>query len=144
MKTASLVAVLAVFGGLAAAKLPAQNVISAQAGMINNTEGLVLLGNSPVQLTNGRFPQMRPQEVLSTSAGRAEVLLNPGSFVRLGENTSIRLLSDSLTQPAYEVLGGSSVLEMAAAPKDASVTILWKDVTISPVKRGCSGWTPIR
>jgi hypothetical protein len=116
--------------------LPAQNVISAQAGLINNTEGLVLLGGSAVQLTNGRFPQMKLQDVLSTSAGWAEVLLNPGSFVRLGENTSIRLVSNSLTHPAYELLGGSSVLEMAAAPKDASVTILWKDVTISPVKQG--------
>lgn len=136
MKTSSVLALLAVLSGLAAVKLPAQLVISAQAGMINSTEGMVLLGDSVVQLTNGRFPQMKPQDVLSTSAGWAEVLLNPGSFVRLGENSSIRLVSDSLTHPAYELLGGASVLEMAAGTKDASVTIHWKDVTISPVKRG--------
>lgn len=136
MKTRSVVVILAVMGGLAAPRLSAQPVISAQAGLINDTEGLVLLGKSAVQVTNGRFPQMKPQDVLSTSAGWAEVLLNPGSFVRLGENTSIRLLSNSLTQPGYEVLTGSSVLEMAAGTKDAAVTIHWRDVTISPVKQG--------
>ena len=79
---------------------------------------------------------MRVQDVLSTKEGRAEVLLNPGSFLRVGENSSIRLASSSLTRPSVEVLSGSVVLEVAAESKDELVTLTWKDVVLSLVKHG--------
>jgi hypothetical protein len=76
------------------------------------------------------------EDVLSTKEGRVEVLLNPGSFLRIGENSSIRLASNSLTRPSVEVLSGSVVLEIAAESKDELVTLTWKDVLLSVVKHG--------
>ena len=117
MKSALLLSAL-VLAGLGATSALAQSVISAQSGMINYTEGQVLLNGSEIQVTTTQFPQMRVQDVLSTKEGRAEVLLNPGSFLRLGENSSIRLTSSSITRPGVEVLSGSAVLEIASESKD--------------------------
>src|SRR5450759_1079064 len=135
MKSAGILSVL-VLAGLGATTALAQSVISAQSGMINYTEGRVLLNDRDIQVTSTRFPQVRVQDVLSTKEGRVEVLLNPGSFLRMGENSSMRLVSSSLTRPSVEVLSGSVVLEVAAESKDELITLTWKDVTLSLVKHG--------
>ncbi len=135
MKSAVILSAL-VLVGLGATNVLAQSVISAQSGMINYTEGQVLVNDQDIQVTSTRFPQVRVQDVLSTKEGRAEVLLNPGSFLRIGENSSIRLASSSLTRPSVEVLSGSVVLEIAAESKDELVTLTWKDVVLSLVKHG--------
>jgi hypothetical protein len=135
MKSAGFFVAL-VLVALSAANAPAQSVISAQSGMINYTEGQVLLNDRDIEIASGRFPQARVQDVLSTKEGRAEVLLNPGSFLRVGENSSIRLASSSLTRPSVEVLSGSVVLEVAAEGKDELVTLTWKDAVLSLVKHG--------
>jgi hypothetical protein len=135
MKSAGILIAL-ILAVSSATNAPAQSVISAQSGMMNYTEGQVLLNDRGVEVTSTRFPQVRVQDVLSTKEGRAEVLLNPGSFLRIGENSSIRLASSSLTRPSVEVLSGSVVLEMAAESKDELVTLTWKDVVLSLVKHG--------
>ena len=180
MKRTGIWLSLAVLIGLTAFDALAQSVFSsvfAKPGLINYTEGRVLLNNGAVRtgagrfpqaqaqevataqdggakailsgssvlrtaeldavrLETGRFPRLLPQDVLTAEEGRAEVLLNAGSFLRLGENSSVRLVSDSLSHPSYEVLSGSSVLEVAEFHKDAPLTILCKGATISPVKGG--------
>lgn len=135
MKSTGILSVL-VLAGLGATNALAQSVISAQSGMINYTEGRVLLNDRDIQVTSTRFPQVRVQDVLSTKEGRVEVLLNPGSFLRMGENSSMRLVSSSLTRPSVQVLSGSVVLEVAAESKDELITLTWKDVTLSLVKHG--------
>jgi hypothetical protein len=135
MKSAAILSAL-VLAGLGVTNALAQSVVSAQSGMINYTEGQVLLNDRDIQVTSTHFPQVHVQDVLSTKEGRAEVLLNPGSFLRVGENSSIRLVSSSLTHPSVEVLSGSVVLEVAAESKDESVTLTWKDVVLSLAKRG--------
>jgi hypothetical protein len=135
MKSAVIFSAL-ILVALSATNAPAQSVISAQSGMINYTEGQVLVNNRNVEVTSSRFPQLRLEEVLSTKEGRAEVLLNPGSFLRVGEDSSIRLASSSLTRPSVEVLSGSVVLEVATESKDELVTLTWKDVVLSLVKHG--------
>jgi hypothetical protein len=135
MKSAVILSALLV-AGLGATSALAQSVISAQSGMINYTEGQVLLNDLDIQVTSTRFPQVRVRDVLSTKEGRAEVLLNPGSFLRVGENSSIRLASSSLTRPSVEVLSGAVVLEVAVESKDEMITLTWKDVVLSLVKHG--------
>ncbi len=135
MKSAVILSAL-VLAGLGAASALAQSVISAQSGMINYTEGQVLLNDLDIQVTSTRFPQVRVQDVLTTKEGRAEVLLNPGTFLRVGENSSTRLASSSLTRPSVELLSGSVVLEVAAESKDQLVTLTWKDVVLSLAKHG--------
>lgn len=134
MKTTRVVVlVLGVLAGLPAF---AQSVIPARAGLIHYTEGRVFLGDTAVQAGAGQFAQLKPQETLRTEEGRAELLLNPGAFLRVGENTTIRMLSNDVTNARIELVSGSVILEIIESMKGSAVTIEYRDQAVSVVNRG--------
>jgi len=116
----------------------AQSVISAHSGLIHYAEGRVLLDGKQVEVKITAFPEIKEQMQLRSEDGRAEVLLNPGVFLRMGENTSIRMLSNKLSDSKVEFLSGSAVVESSGdlAQKDDSVAILYKDATVHLRKKG--------
>lgn len=113
-----------------------QSVISAHAGMIHYVEGKVLLEGQAVDPKFGDFPEVKNNQVLETAEGRAEVLLTPGVFLRLAENSSFKMLSNKLSDTAFEVLSGSVMVEADEILKDNAITIRYKDSTIALVKQG--------
>jgi len=133
-RNAALAAILILT--LTGAGLYGQNVISTQAGLINHTEGAVFLNDKPVARSGIRFEQMRNMDRLRTGAGRAEVLLNPGTFLRLGQNSSVELLSSRITAPELRLLEGTAVMEALEIPKGSKVTLLTESATITVAKRG--------
>ncbi len=113
-----------------------QSVISAHAGMIHYVEGKVLLEGQAVDPKFGDFPEVKNDQVLETAEGRAEVLLTPGVFLRLAENSSIKMLSNKLSDTAFEVQSGSIMVEADEILKDNAITVRYKDATIALVKQG--------
>lgn len=114
----------------------AQLVISAQAGLICYTEGRVLLNDHAVRPIPGRFSQMRIDDVLRSTSGRGEILLNPGAFLRIRDRSAVRLLSNSLTEPRFEVVSGAVIVEVGEIMKATSVTAVWRGVSVSATKKG--------
>lgn len=104
--------------------------------MINHVEGSVLLDGQPVDLKFGQFPQVQNDSTLATQDGRAEVLLTPGVFLRLDENSSFKMLSNHLSDTALEISSGSAILEVDEMLKDNAITLHFKNGTISLAKRG--------
>jgi hypothetical protein len=104
--------------------------------MINHVEGQVLLDGQPVDLKFGQFPRVENESILATQDGRAEVLLTPGVFLRLDENSSFKMLSNHLSDTALEVVSGSAILEVDEMLKDNAITLHFKNGTISLAKRG--------
>jgi hypothetical protein len=49
--------------------------------------------------------------VLRTGQGKAEMLLTPGVFIRLGDNAAVRMVSPSLTDTRVELLQGEAMVE---------------------------------
>src|ERR1700728_453059 len=113
-----------------------QSAISAHSGMIHYVDGTVLLEGQPVEQKFGEFPEVKNDQVLQTQEGRAEVLLTPGVFLRVAENSSFKMLSNRLSDTALEVLAGSTLIEVDELLKDNSITVRYKDATISLSKRG--------
>jgi hypothetical protein len=113
-----------------------QSAISAHSGMIHYVEGKVLLEGQPVEPKFGEFPEVKNDQVLETAEGRAEVLMTPGVFLRLAENSSFKMLSNRLSDTAIEVLSGSTILEVDQLMKDNAITIRYKDATIALSKEG--------
>ena len=113
-----------------------QSAISAHSGMIHYVEGKVLLEGQPVVPKFGEFPEVKNDQVLQTEEGRAEVLMTPGVFLRVSENSSFRMLSNRLSDTAIEVLSGSTMLEVDELLKDNAITVRYKDATVSLTKRG--------
>jgi hypothetical protein len=113
-----------------------QSAISAHSGMIHYVEGKVLLEGQPVDPKFGEFPEVKNDQVLQTEEGRAEVLLTPGVFLRVSENSSFRMLSNRLSDTALEMLSGSTMFEVDELLKDNAITVRYKDATVSLTKRG--------
>lgn len=104
----------------------AQSVISAHSGLIHFSDGSVLLDDQPIQQKTGKFDQMNNGSELRTQDGRAEVLLTPGTFLRLGENSAIRMISNQLDDTRVELLKGSAVLDQGSDTlANTSVTIVY-------------------
>src|SRR5215471_14328208 len=104
--------------------------------MVNHVEGQVLIDGKAIDPKFGQFPQLHNDETLSTQEGRAEVLLTPGVFLRLAENSSFKMLSNRLSDTAIEVASGSAMLEVDELLKDNAIAVHFKGATISLVKQG--------
>lgn len=105
----------------------AQSVISAHSGLVQFSNGTVFLDDQRVEQKTGKFEQMNNGSELRTDAdGRAEVLLTPATFLRVGANSAIRMLSNKLEDTRVELLRGSAVLDQGSdALADTSVTIVY-------------------
>jgi len=98
----------------------AQSVISAHSGLIHFSDGAVFLDDQPVAQKTGKFDQMNNGSELRTEEGRAEVLLTPATFIRLGANSSIRMLSNKLDDTRVELLRGSAVVDQGSETLDGT------------------------
>ncbi|PWU10654.1 MAG: hypothetical protein C5B51_03990 [Terriglobia bacterium] len=114
----------------------AQQAISAQSGMVHFVEGTVYANGQPVVAKFGQFPAVREGQDVRTEDGRAEVLLTPGAFLRLADHSSVRMLSNRLTDTRLEVLKGSVMVECDELLKDNSLSVIYQDKTIRLEKHG--------
>src|SRR4029450_7178968 len=116
----------------------AQSVISAHSGLIHYVEGRVLLDGKPVEVKVTALPGIKEGKEFRTEDGRAEVLLNPGVFLRMGENSALRMVSNKLSDTRVEFLSGSMIIESNGdlAQKEDNVTVLYKGASVQLRKRG--------
>jgi hypothetical protein len=103
----------------------AQYVVSARAGMVHDTVGAVFLDEQPVEanVAQNLFPQMREGQSLRTEDGRAEVLLSPSIFLRMGESSSLRMDSISLADTQFSVERGVALVEVVELTKGARIQV---------------------
>ena len=91
-------------------------VISAKAGGVNYVEGKVVVASKNKKsgyLLKG--DNVEVGDKVSTGAdGKAEILLNPGSYIRLAENSSFEFLTTSLDDLRLKLNGGSAMFEVIA------------------------------
>ena len=68
---------------------------------------------------------MREGDQLRTDVtSRAEILLNPGTYLRLNENTEVRAITTSLSNTRFELLKGSIIIESSQIDKTAPIEII--------------------
>ena len=104
--------------------LPQGYTVSAKPGAVNYIEGSAFLNDNPISVKSLKSTFLSVNDTLSTGRGKAEVLLTPGLFLRLGNNSEVRMISPSLTDTKVEVLGGEVMLEVAGLMKDNNVQII--------------------
>jgi hypothetical protein len=137
MKVAGI-ALIASTALLSLSGLPAygQSIISAQSGLVHYSQGQVFVRDKAVQAQRGVFPVIGVDQTLRTAAGKAEVLLNPGVFLRLGEDSSIRMISTELTASKVELISGAFRVEAVELNKKNTVTFSLADATVTIAKQG--------
>src|SRR5579863_5773534 len=129
----------AILAAITAAAGFAQSVTSAHSGTLHYFDGDVSIDGTPVESRIGRFSEIKEQSVLRTAQGRAEVLLTPGVFLRVSENTAIKMLDNRLLSTRVEILSGTAIVESEdpqMSIKDSPVSLIYKDYEIRLVKHG--------
>lgn len=118
-----------------------QLVISAKSGLINHVEGLVLLSGDPVVSKSGAHREMKDGSELRAEDGRAEVLLNPGAFLRVGEHSTVRMVSNNLADTRIEFVAGAAIIEPGGRLNGkenwaSSVSIAYRETIVHLRKNG--------
>ena len=117
----------------------AQNVAPAHSGTVHYFDGDVTVDGVKLVPQVARFTEMKEGNVLQTGLGRAEILLTPGVVLRVGENSSVKMLDNRLMSTRLDFLSGVAMVESVdgdSSVKDPAVTILYKDFQAQPLKFG--------
>jgi FecR protein len=113
-----------------------QSVISAHSGVIHYIEGQVTVDGAVIHPKSTEFPDIKLDQVVATEDGRAEILLTPGVFLRLPENSSARMISNSLADTRLEIVSGSALIEVGQLLRNNAITIEARGVEIALPKQG--------
>lgn len=114
----------------------AQDTTPARAGVVHYTEGEVTLNGLSAERKMGKIPIMAKGDTLATGEGRVEVLLAPGSFLRLGEESAMRLHNGEFGSIDIEMVKGSAVVETGESTKEYNIRFRMKDGLIAVRKTG--------
>src|SRR5207249_3288315 len=87
-----------------------QFLVSTKAGLVNYVQGTTTVKAATV-LAAGKIVQTGP-------GGAIEILLNPGSYLRMGENSRVVLEKADLYDIAVRILDGSMIIEANGFDKD--------------------------
>jgi hypothetical protein len=136
MKLLPLAAVSVAFIASLALPADAQPVISAKSGLLSYVEGTVLLNDQPVEFSTTRFADVKENSIVKTEDGRAEVLLTPGVVLRMGENSSLRMIANRLVDTRVELMSGSAVIEADLIAQDTNVTVVVGQGSVALPKAG--------
>lgn len=112
-------------------------VISAKAGGVNYVEGKALVQRSTGEsgyLVKGDTIKVG-DKVSTDSNSRAEILLNPGSFLRLDQNSEFEFFTTSLDDLKLQVNRGSAIIEVFASD-DFKVTVTTAKATFYLINTG--------
>jgi hypothetical protein len=114
----------------------AQSVISAHSGVVHYVEGDVSIDGTPVHPKFAEFPDVKTGQVVATAEGRAEILLTPGVFLRIAENSSVRMLSNALADTRLEVVSGSALVEVGELLEHNAISFEASGVHMELAKKG--------
>lgn len=117
-------------------------IVSAKAGGVNHVTGGVR-----VERANGtkqtfilaKGDELNDKDKVSVgAAGRIEILLNPGSYLRLAENTELEFTSTDLENLKLNLRQGSALIEASAVggERGADVSIKTPQATVELEKSG--------
>ena len=84
----------------------------ARPGSINYVDGQASIGST--LLTPGAIGAvvLEKDQLLTTQAGKVEILLTPGVFLRVAENSSVKMVSPDLATTKVELEKGRALVEV--------------------------------
>lgn len=124
--TFALIILLLFFGlGTAQGQDREGYVISAKAGGVNIASGDVTFTRPGATAWQHLTPgtELVARDIVKSGAyGRAEILLNPGSYLRIAENSELEFIDTSLDSLRFRINNGSAIVEVSGSD-DATISI---------------------
>ena len=113
-----------------------QNSHPARPGSINYVEGQASIGNEPVSPNSVGSLELDKGQSLTTQAGKVEILLSPGVFLRVAENSTVKMISPGLANTVVELDKGRAMVEVLDIRKENNIEIDQNDVSTKLLKNG--------
>lgn len=112
------------------------NTRTAVPGTINYVEGQVSLDGSALDSKSVGSAQLQSGQTVTTATGKAEFLLTPGVYVRLGDNSTATLISPDLTSTRISVDSGEAMVEVDQLYKQNDISVVQNGVSTGLEKAG--------
>jgi len=81
-------------------------------GTLNYVEGQVSIGDQTLNSQAVATADLENGQVLQTGSGKAEILLTPGVYLRLGSDSAVKMISNSLTNTEVTLNKGEAMVEV--------------------------------
>ncbi|MCU1333671.1 MAG: hypothetical protein JWM08_2663 [Candidatus Angelobacter sp.] len=86
---------------------------SALPGALNYVEGQANIGPDSLNADSVGSTTLQPGQTLATGNGKVEILLTPGVFLRVDDNSAVSMISASITNTAVQLDKGRVMIEVA-------------------------------
>lgn len=105
-------------------------------GTLNYVEGKAQIGSEDLSAKSVGSADLQTGQTIATQNGRAEILLTPGVFLRLDNNSCAEMISPSLTNTEVRLTRGRAMLEVAELHKQNDIRITADGATTQVLKNG--------
>lgn len=115
---------------------PLWGAVPAHPGTVNYVEGQVSVDGQRLASRDVGSAELQRGQVLETEHGKAEMLLTPGVFLRLGDGSAVRMDSPGLTDTRVALLHGEAMVEVTDLLKQNSLRVMDSGATATLLKNG--------
>lgn len=105
-------------------------------GAVNYVEGQVTVGNQTISPNSIGMVELSANQAITTQAGKAEVLLTPGVFVRINDQSSLTMVSPDLANTEVRLDKGRAMVEVVEIRKENNIRVDLGDVKTRLVNTG--------
>jgi hypothetical protein len=119
---------------------PAWGATPALPGTVNYVEGQASIGDEVLNSKSVGSVDLAVGQTLTTGTGKAEVLMTPGVFFRLGDNSAATLVSPSLTDTELALGKGQAMVEVDDIHKDNLLRVQQDGASTQLLKTGIYGF----
>ena len=113
-----------------------QNANPASPGTLNYIEGQASIEGRPLSSQSVGNTTLQAGQVLATANGKAEILLTPGIFLRLGNDSTVQMISPDLTHTEVRLEQGRANVEVDQIHPQNTILIDLKDGQTQLLKNG--------
>jgi hypothetical protein len=109
-------------------------------GTLNYVEGQASIGSQALDSSSVGTAQLGSGETISTGNGKAEILLTPGIYLRLGKDSSAEMVSPDLIHTEFELHKGEALVEVDQIHPQQDIRVRSSGVDVRLLKTGLYGF----
>ena len=111
-------------------------VDAARPGSLNYVEGQVSIDGQSIGPDTIGKTELNPGQSLETQVGKAELLLTPGIFFRIGDNSSVTVISPSSMDTELRLDKGEAIVEAAELRPQTDIVVAVGDARVRLAETG--------
>ena len=113
-----------------------QNSHPARPGSINYVEGQASIDGHALNSSSAGSVELEKGQSLTTQAGKVEILLTPGVFLRVADNSTVKMVSPDLANTEVQLDKGRAMVEVLDIRKENDIRIDQNDASAKLLKKG--------